>query len=144
MAAPLLAEALGGAIFLGFIAAVAFATILAVVAGLTLAGAGALAHDLYINVIKKGKATEEEQVKVARIGALLLGLLAIILGIVFKVWCDILKNPQSIFPWKNPALISMSASFLVAVIVSLLTPERQAQEKFEEEKIRTYLGVGIE
>ena len=66
MAAPLLALQLGGTPFLGFIAAVAFATILAVVAGLTLAGASAYSHDIYVNVIKKGKATEEEQVKAAK------------------------------------------------------------------------------
>ena len=56
MAAPLLAEALGGTAFLGFIGAVAFATILAVVAGLTLAGAGALSHDLWVNVVRGGHA----------------------------------------------------------------------------------------
>jgi cation/acetate symporter len=172
-----------------------------VVAGLTLAGAGALSHDLYTNVIKKGRATEEEQVKVARLATLILGILAIFLGIAFKgqnvafmvglafaiaasanfpslllsifwkkistagvvagiltgvtlsvvliilsptVWVDIFKNPAPIFPWKNPALISMPASFIMAILVSLLTPEKEAQEKFEEEKVRTYLGVGIE
>ena len=66
MAAPLLAESLGGTFFLGFIAAVAFATILAVVAGLTLAGASALSHDIYVSVIKHGHASEGEQVAVAR------------------------------------------------------------------------------
>src|SRR6476620_521651 len=62
MAAPLLAELLGVTPFLGFIAAVAFATILAVVAGLTLAGASALSHDIYLNVIRKGEATDHEQI----------------------------------------------------------------------------------
>ena len=66
MAAPLLAEALGGSVFLGFLAAVAFATILAVVAGLTLAGASALSHDLYVGVIRSGVANEKEEVKVAK------------------------------------------------------------------------------
>lgn len=84
MAAPLLAEALGGTAFLGFIAAVAFATILAVVAGLTLAGASTLSHDLYVNVLRKGQAAEAEQFKVARLATVLLGVLAILLGIVFK------------------------------------------------------------
>ena len=84
MAAPMLAEALGGNILLGFIAAVSFATILAVVAGLTLSGAAALSHDLWVNVVKKGKADETEQLKVARAATLLLGALAIILGILFK------------------------------------------------------------
>jgi cation/acetate symporter len=84
MAAPLLAEALGGEIFLGFLAAVAFATILAVVAGLTLAGASAVSHDIYVGVIKRGRADEKQEVKAAKIATLCLGLLAIILGIVFK------------------------------------------------------------
>lgn len=84
MAAPLLAEALGGTAFLGFIAAVAFATILAVVAGLTLSGAAALSHDIWVNVVRKGHASEREQLQVARITTLLLGLLAILLGIAFK------------------------------------------------------------
>lgn len=84
MAAPLLAEALGGTAFLGFIAAVAFATILAVVAGLTLSGAAALSHDIWVNVVRKGHVSEQEQLQVARIATLLLGLLAILLGIAFK------------------------------------------------------------
>jgi cation/acetate symporter len=84
MAAPMLAEVLGGNILLGFIAAVSFATILAVVAGLTLSGAAALSHDLWVNVVRGGSADETEQLKVARGATLLLGALAIILGIVFK------------------------------------------------------------
>src|SRR5438045_972917 len=66
MAAPLLAEFIGGTPFLGFIAAVAFATILAVVAGLALAGASALSHDLWVNVVKRGQASGAEELKVAR------------------------------------------------------------------------------
>jgi cation/acetate symporter len=84
MAAPLLAELLGGTPFLGFIAAVAFATILAVVAGLTLSGAAALSHDLWVNVIRRGEVGAGEQLKVARISTIGLGLLAIALGITFK------------------------------------------------------------
>ena len=84
MAAPLLAEVLGGTPFLGFIAAVAFATILAVVAGLTLAGASALSHDIYVNVVKKGEATEQEQVRVAKAATVVFGVLAVLLGILFK------------------------------------------------------------
>jgi len=84
MAAPLLAEYLGGDVLLGFIAAVSFATILAVVAGLTLSGAAALSHDLWVNVVRGGSANESEQLKVARAATGLLGVLAIILGIVFK------------------------------------------------------------
>ena len=84
MAAPLLAEVVGGTPFLGFIAAVAFATILAVVAGLTLSGAAALSHDLWVHVVRGGAASEREQFRVARVSTLVLGAMAIILGIVFQ------------------------------------------------------------
>lgn len=84
MAAPILAQVLGGSPFLGFISAVSFATILAVVAGLTLSGAAALSHDLWVNVVRKGKADETEQLKVARVATLILGVVAMILGIIFK------------------------------------------------------------
>src|SRR6185437_6671900 len=84
MAAPLVAELLGGTPFLGFIAAVAFATILAVVAGLTLAGASALSHDIFMHVVRKGNASERDQIRVARMATLVFGLAAVILGILFK------------------------------------------------------------
>ncbi|OMQ19639.1 MULTISPECIES: cation/acetate symporter ActP [Serratia] len=84
MAAVHLANAVGGNFFLGFISAVAFATILAVVAGLTLAGASAVSHDLYSCVIKDGKATERNELKVSKITVLVLGLVAIALGILFE------------------------------------------------------------
>jgi len=84
LAAPLLAEQLGGTIFLAFIAAVAFATILAVVSGLTLAGASAFAHDIWLNVVKGGKEDEKEQVLVAKITAGVIGVLAIILGVALS------------------------------------------------------------
>jgi cation/acetate symporter len=84
MAAPLLAELLGGTPFLGFIAAVAFATILAVVAGLTLSGAAALSHDLWVSVVRKGHAEAREQLLVARVATLALGVAAVTLGITFK------------------------------------------------------------
>jgi cation/acetate symporter len=253
MAAPLLAEVLGGNLFLGFLAAVAFATILAVVAGLTLAGASALSHDLYVGVIRRGVSAEKEEVKVAKIATVALGVTAILLGILFKgqnvaflvglafaiaasanfpalllsimwkkittrgavasiytglalatvlivlsptVWVDIVHKeekaavenrikdietaekaslealtaqgaalaameaekanfaaqkdqakadmPKPIFPLKNPGLISMGAAFLVAVFFSLIGRETQAEAKFEDEKLRTYLGVGAE
>lgn len=84
MAAPLLAEALGGTPFLGFIAAVAFATILAVVAGLTLSGAAALSHDLWVHVFRGGHAGGHEQLRVARLATIVLGVAAVTLGITFK------------------------------------------------------------
>ena len=70
--------------FLGFIAAVAFATILAVVAGLTLAGASALSHDIFTHVVMRGQATEDEQVRVARWATVVFGIVGVLLGIVFK------------------------------------------------------------
>ena len=84
MAAVHLADAVGGSIFLGFISAVAFATILAVVAGLTLAGASAVSHDLYASVIKKGKANDKDEIRVSKITTIALGVLAIGLGILFE------------------------------------------------------------
>jgi len=84
MAAPLLAETLGGTPFLGFISAVAFATILAVVAGLTLSGAAALAHDLWGHVVRKGKVDEQAQLRVARYATVGLAALAVALGVVFE------------------------------------------------------------
>ncbi len=84
MPAVYLAHAIGGDLFLGFIAAVAFATILAVVSGLTLAGASALSHDIYANVIMKGKSTEAQEVWVSKLCVVGLGILAIILGIAFE------------------------------------------------------------
>lgn len=84
MAAVHLADAVGGNFFLGFISAVAFATILAVVAGLTLAGASAVSHDLYANVIKNGQADERQELKVSKITVVILGIVAIGLGILFE------------------------------------------------------------
>jgi len=84
MAAPLLAEVVGGQAFLGFIAAVAFAAILAVVAGLTLAGAAALSHDIWVSVVRGGHATEREQFVLARASTVLLAIASIVLGIAFK------------------------------------------------------------
>jgi cation/acetate symporter len=201
MAALLLAESVGGQFFLGFIAAVAFATILAVVAGLTLSGASTLSHDLYVNVVKRGKADERGEVRVAKASTLLLGVLAIVLGLTFKgqnvafmvglafaiaasanfpalllsivwpgfttpgavasivtgaslaviliilsptVWVGILNNPEAVFPLKNPALFSMPAAFLAGIVVSLMKREPDAARKFEEVKLRTYLGIGAE
>jgi cation/acetate symporter len=201
MAAPLLAEQLGGTPFLGFIAAVAFATILAVVAGLTLAGASALSHDIYVHVVKKGRATEQEQVRVARWSTVVFGIAAVLLGIVFKgqnvaymvglafaiacsanfpallmsiiwrkfttagavssiltgsiltvflivisptVWVDILKHKEALFALRNPAIVSMTASFLVGIVVSLMGREQRAETMFDDEKLRTYLGIGAE
>ena len=181
MAAPLLAESLGGTPLLGFIAAVAFATILAVVAGLTLSGAAALSHDLWVNVVRHAHADAKEQLRVARVATIVLGVGAIVLGITFKgqnvafmvslafaiaasanfpalvlsifwrryttagavssmvvgtlatlalIWLsptiqvDVLARSGAWFPLKNPALLTMPLSFVVGIVVSLLTTER--------------------
>ena len=84
MAAIHLANAVGGNVFLGFISAVAFATILAVVAGLTLSGASAVSHDLYATVMKKGKADSAAELRISKITTLALGALAVTLGIAFE------------------------------------------------------------
>ncbi|MDD2879442.1 MAG: cation acetate symporter [Rhodoferax sp.] len=84
MAAIHLANAVGGNVFLGFISAVAFATILAVVAGLTLSGASAVSHDIYATLIKKGNANSADELRVSKITTICLGILAVTLGIVFE------------------------------------------------------------
>lgn len=89
LAAPDLAQAIGGGvgstggdIFLAVISAVAFATILAVVAGLVISASGAVAHDIWTNVVRRGGGTEREEVRVARVGTLVIGVVAIIIAIV--------------------------------------------------------------
>ncbi len=201
MAAPLVAELLGGTAFLGFIAAVAFATILAVVAGLTLAGASALSHDIFVHVIRRGRASDGEEVRVARLATIVFGVLAVLLGILFKgqnvafmvglafaiacsanfpplllsitwrrfntagavaaiavgaslsvllivlsptVWVEIFHFAAPVFPLRNPAIVSMPCAFLAGAIASLATREPEAESKFDDEKLRTYLGVGAE
>lgn len=84
MAAIHLAHAVGGNLFLGFISAVAFATILAVVAGLTLSGASAVSHDLYATVLRKGRADPAAELRVSRRTVLVLAVVAILLGIIFE------------------------------------------------------------
>jgi cation/acetate symporter len=84
MAAVHLAKAVGGNVFLGFISAVAFATILAVVAGLTLSGASAVSHDIYSVVLKKGQPAPGSELRVSKITTMILGLVAVLLGIVFE------------------------------------------------------------
>jgi cation/acetate symporter len=84
MAAIHLANAVGGNLFLGFISAVAFATILAVVSGLALAGASAISHDLYATVIRGGRVDEQSEMRVSKIATLFLGVIAILLGIAFE------------------------------------------------------------
>jgi cation/acetate symporter len=143
MAAPLLAEILGGAPFMGFLSAVAFATILAVVAGLTLAGASAFSHDLYAGVIRRGGATEKsekDEVRVAKSATIGLGVLAVLLGLLFKsvnvafmVGLAFAVAASANFPalllsvaWKkfttNGAVASIATGLITAVVLIVLSP----------------------
>jgi cation/acetate symporter len=198
MAAPLLALAVAGRPFLGFISAVAFATILAVVAGLTLSGAATLSHDLWVNVVRGAAATEREQFVVARSATVLLAAVSIVLGIAFKgqnvaymvglafaiaasanfpalvlsifwgrlttagaqasmvigtasallliylspaIQVDILKHAQAWFPLRNPGIVTIPLSFLVAVVVSVLRPVEYEERGFVELERQVHLGA---
>lgn len=204
MAAIHLSHAVGGDFFLGFISAVAFATILAVVSGLTLAGASAISHDLYASVIKKGKTDGLMEMKVSKIATVILGIVAIFLGIIFEdqniafmvglafaiaasanfpilflsmywsklttrgalfggslglltaavlvilgptVWVDVLGNAEAIFPYKYPALFSVSAAFFGIWFFSITDSSDSAakeREAFEAQYIRAQTGIGAE
>jgi cation/acetate symporter len=134
MAAPLLAEGVGGTPLLGFIAAVAFATILAVVAGLTLSGAATLSHDLWVNVVRGAHADEREQLVVARVATVLLAILSIVLGIMFKgqnvaymVGLAFAIAASANFPalvlsifWKGLTTAGAQASMLAGAVSTLL------------------------
>ncbi len=140
MAALLLAEVTGGTVFLGFIAAVAFATILAVVAGLTLAGATTLSHDLYANVFRAGQSSEAAEMRVAKRATVGLGIVAILLGLAFKgqnvafmVGLAFAVAASGNFPalilsilWKGTSTVGAAASILTgtatAVGLILLSP----------------------
>ncbi|AFA71933.1 sodium/solute symporter family protein [Gordonia polyisoprenivorans VH2] len=110
-AAPLLAFELGGTILLGIIAAVAFATILAVVAGLTITASASFAHDIYASVIKRGKVSEDDQVRVSRYAAITLGVLGIVLGI--------LANGQNVAFLVALAFAIAAAANLPTIVYSL-------------------------
>lgn len=204
MAAIHLSHAVGGNLFLGFISAVAFATILAVVSGLTLAGASAISHDLYANVLKAGRVDEMSEMKISKIATIALGIVAIILGIAFEqqniafvvglafaiaasanfpilflsmfwrklttrgavlggslglgvavllvilgpiVWVQILGNAQAIFPYKYPALFSVTIAFIGIWFFSITDKSKNGQkeiEAFEAQDIRSQTGIGAE
>ena len=204
MAAIHLADAVGGEILLGFISAVAFATILAVVSGLTLAGASAISHDLYANAFLKGKQSEKNEIFVSKLATILLGVLTIYLGIIFQnqnvafmvglafaiaasanfpllllsiywkklttrgaviggslglfsaitfvvlgpvVWVDVLGNPNAIFPYKYPALFSMTITFITIWILSSFDRSENGYKeinKFDSQYFRSQTGIGID
>jgi len=204
MAAIHLSHAVGGDFFLGFISAVAFATILAVVSGLTLAGASAISHDLYASVIKRGNVDGVKEMQVSKIATVALGVVAIIMGIMFEkqniafvvglafaiaasanfpilflsmywkklttrgaviggsiglatavmlvilgpiVWVQILGNAEAIFPYKYPALFSVTAAFIGIWFFSITDSSHDAEkerEAFEAQYIRSQTGIGSE
>lgn len=206
MAAIHLSHAIGGNMFLGFISAVAFATILAVVSGLTLAGASAVSHDLYANVYAKGKADEMTEMKISKYSTIGLGILAMILGIIFEnqniafmvglafaiaasanfpilflsmywkrlttrgafiggilglataiilvifgpiVWGQIINGDEAeaIFPYKYPALFSVSVAFIGIWFFSITDKSDAAKkeiEKFENQYVRSQTGIGAQ
>lgn len=201
MAALHLAGAMGGPLFFGFIAAVAFATILAVVAGLTLAAASAVSHDLYAQVIAKGRATERTEVWVSKIAAISVGVISALLALLFEnqniafmvglalavaascnfpvlimslywrgmttlgalgggglglgssvvlvglsktVWVDVLHFKAAIFPYDNPAIVSMPLAFLGIWLFSILDRSARANSErnaFNEQLVRAELGA---
>jgi cation/acetate symporter len=204
MAAVHLSHAVGGNFFLGFISAVAFATILAVVAGLTLAGASAISHDLYANVFMKGKVDEAKEMKVSKMATVGLGVIAILLGIAFEkqniaflvglafaiaasanfpvlflamfwkklttrgaviggfigllttvilliispvIWVEVLGYTEAIFPYKHPALFSVTAAFIAIWFFSITDKSDDAAreiEAFDAQDIRSQTGIGAE
>jgi len=204
MAAVHLSSVVGGNLFMGFISAVAFATILAVVAGLTLAGASAISHDLYAHIICKGQGSEQKEVMVSRMATILLGVIAITVGIAFEkqniaymvglafaiaasanfpvlllsmlwkglttrgafiggfiglitavvlviigpiVWVEIIGNAEPIFPYKYPALFSVTAAFVATWFFSVTDKSESAvKEKaaFLPQYVRAQTGIGAE
>lgn len=203
MAAIHLSHALGGDILLGFISAVAFATILAVVSGLTLAGSSAISHDLYATLVLKGERNEKKEIRASRIATVCLGVIAVLLGIVFEkqnvafmvglafcvaasanfpilllsmywrklttrgaviggsiglltalvlviigptVWVDTFHFEKAIFPFKYPALFSISAAFIGIWLFSILdksTSAKAEEAAFDAQFVRSQTGIGI-
>ena len=146
-AAPLLAFALGGEIFLGIISAVAFATILAVVAGLAITASASFAHDIYNGVIKHGKASEKSQLRVSRITVVVIGILSIVMGIgamgqniAFLVALAFAIAASANLPtilyslfWKRfnttGALFSMYGGLISTLVLIALSPAVSGSEK---------------
>ncbi|XPV67922.1 MAG: cation acetate symporter [Halarcobacter sp.] len=203
MAAIHLSHMVGGNIFLGFISAVAFATILAVVSGLTLAGASAISHDLYASVINPD-CTEEQEMKISKMSVIVIGIVGVVLGIAFEqqniafmvglafaiaasanfpilflsiywsklttrgaflgglvglitavtlvivgpiVWVQILGNAEPLFPYKHPALFSVTAAFIAIWFFSITDKSQRAKDEeiaFEAQKVRAETGFGAD
>ncbi|MGX1104304.1 MULTISPECIES: cation/acetate symporter ActP [Bradyrhizobium] len=203
MASIHLAHAMGGPLLLGFISAVAFATILAVVAGLTLAGASAVSHDIYGQVLAGGKASEARELLVSKISAVAIGVVAVLLAYAFEnqnvafmaglalsvaascnfpvlvmamfwrgtttrgavagglaglvasvvlvvlsktVWVAVFGFPTALFPYDNPALVSMPLAFLFVWLFSVTDrSERAAREReaFAAQFIQSEIGTAL-
>ena len=203
MAAIHLSHIVGGNVFLGFISAVAFATILAVVSGLTLAGASAISHDLYASVINTN-ATEEQEIAVSKRATIAIGVIGVVLGIAFEhqniafmvglafaiaasanfpilflsiywsklttrgaliggfvglltavvlvilgpvVWVSVLGNEEAIFPYKHPALFSVSAAFIGIWFFSITDKSQRAKDEikaYEAQSVRAETGIGAD
>ncbi len=201
MASIHLSHMLGGNAFLGFISAVAFATILAVVSGLTLAGASAISHDIYANVINPN-ATDEKIVKISKITVVIVGIVGVVLGIAFEsqniaymvglafgiaasanfpilflsiywrglttrgafiggfiglitavtlvivgpiVWVQILGNAEALFPYKHPALFSVTIAFVAIWFFSKTDNSQRGKdekEMFRAQNVRANTGIG--
>ena len=201
MASIHLSHMLGGNAFLGFISAVAFATILAVVSGLTLAGASAISHDIYANVINPN-ATDESIVKISKITVVIVGIIGVTLGIAFEsqniaymvglafgiaasanfpilflsiywrglttrgafiggfiglttaitlvivgpiVWVQILGNEDALFPYKHPALFSVTTAFVAIWLFSKTDNSQRGideKEMFRAQNVRANTGIG--
>ena len=204
MAAIHLSHALGGDLLLGFISAVAFATILAVVSGLTLAGSSAISHDLYATLFLKGAHNEKKEIRVSKIATITLGVIAVLLGIVFEeqnvafmvglafcvaasanfpilllsmywrrlttrgaviggalglftaailvilgptVWVDAFNFEEAIFPYKYPAIFSVTIAFVATWLFSVLDKSAGAQAEqraFDAQFVRAQTGIGAD
>ena len=179
MASPLLAQFIGGGpnsfignFLLAFVSAVAFATIVAVVAGLVLAAASAMAHDLYVSVVRAGKeVTPTAQVKAARIATIIVGAISIAIGIaakraaahspkdlaalekaIAKAQADLTKwdhdetsfmgLEKPLLQLRNPGIISIPLGFLAVIFGSLLCRDRRAEQMWNEVYVRQNTGLG--
>ncbi|MDC7243035.1 MAG: hypothetical protein PQJ44_03620, partial [Sphaerochaetaceae bacterium] len=201
MAAIHLSHFVGGNVFLGFISAVAFATILAVVSGLTLAGASAISHDLYASVINTN-CTEAQEMRISKISVIIIGIVGVVLGIAFEkqniafmvglafaiassanfpililsiywrklttrgafigglmgltaavvlviigpvVWVQILGNEEALFPYKHPAIVSVTLAFVAIWFFSITDNSERGkaeQELFRAQNVRANTGIG--
>jgi cation/acetate symporter len=153
-AAALLAFELGGVVLLGIISAVAFATILAMVAGLTVTAATSFAHDIYASVMKRHQVAEDEQVR-ARITVVVLGIFAIALGILASgqnispavSGAKTAMLPHVDFAWfplANPGIVSIPLAFILGVVGTLSSADRGNPALNAEFEVRALTGVGAE